>query len=149
IDSNTRSKIVFGLNGADASYLAKTTNKLEAADFQLLPKYHAYVNLMHQRQGTDWFAVSTLPPSRPLQDPSVVYLHSHERYGVSASETEATLVELTRLRLPETPDVPVGRVRTARSSAADTPARTDTVTEAPPKPGSGPEPGKRSETPTP
>lgn len=147
IDSNTRSKIVFGLNGADASYLAKTTSKLEAADFQLLPKYHAYVNLMHQGQATDWFAVSTLPPSRPLQDPSVVYLHSHERYGVSASETEATLVELTRLRLPETPDAPVGRARTARSSAADTPAQTDTVTEAPPKPGSGPEPGKRSETP--
>ena len=101
IDANTRSKIVFGLSGSDAKDMAKLSQKLEAKDFLLLPKYQAYVNLMQDSQNTGWFSIQTCPPPREISSPGDVYFVSHQRYGVPAEETEKALSRLLTPTLTE------------------------------------------------
>lgn len=59
VDANTRSKIIFGLNGHDASAVAKHADPLVAQDFMLLPKYQAYASVMQQGQNTGWVSIAT------------------------------------------------------------------------------------------
>lgn len=112
IETNTRSKIYFGLGGTDASTIAKHTPGLDAQDFLLLPKYHAYANVMQHSQGTGWMSIATSPPSPAIGDPAAIYAASHERYGVPAAETEQ---QIRALIIPTTPDYtdpddgPIGR----------------------------------------
>ncbi len=94
VEANTRNKVYFGMNGIDASATAKLIPELDQQDLMLLPKYHAYANVMQQGDATGWVTIRTLPPSRELQNPADIYAASHASYGVDAARTEQELISL-------------------------------------------------------
>lgn len=113
IETNARSKVVFGLAGSDATATAKHTDGLDAQDFLTLPKYQAYVNVVQDAQNTGWISVATKPAPPSISNPESVYAASHERYGVSAAATDQAIIDLISPPVPEEdePQVPVGRVK--------------------------------------
>lgn len=83
----------------------------------LLPKYHAYANVMQDGESTGWMSIRTQPPTQTQQHAADSYAASQERYGVPAEQTERDLVQLI---YPEKADPsseaedsgqPVGRVK--------------------------------------
>lgn len=110
VDANTRSKIIFGLNGADAAATAKHVPELDAQDFLLLPKYQAYANLMQGGQNTGWMTITTRPPTSPSSDAAEVYAASQAKYGVPSERTEQEILSLITPDIPEDSG-PVGRVK--------------------------------------
>jgi hypothetical protein len=124
IETNTRNKIIFGLGGTDATYMAKHATGLEKTDFQLLPEYHAYATVMQHGTSTGWMQIATLPPPASISDPAEVYATSHQRYGVDANYTDEAV-----LRLIQPP------TRSSRSRAGNSsPAGTDGPDAAPEAP---------------
>ena len=92
IDANARNKIIFSLSAADAAELARQAIDLEAADFQLLPRFGVYVRTMHHGRENPWCHATTLPPTPPMQDALALRAASQARYGQDAAQTEAALL---------------------------------------------------------
>ena len=92
IDANARNKIIFSLSAADAAELARQAIGLEAADFQLLPRFGVYARTMHHGRENLWCQATTLPPTPPVQDALALRAASQARYGQDAAQTEATLL---------------------------------------------------------
>lgn len=92
IDANARNKIIFSLSAADAAELARQAIGLEAADFQLLPRFGVYARTMHHRRENPWCQATTLPPTPPTQDALALRASSQARYGQDAAQTEAALL---------------------------------------------------------
>lgn len=92
IDANARNKIIFSLSAADAAELARQAIGLEAADFQLLPRFGVYARTMHHGRENPWCHATTLPPTPPTQDALALRASSQARYGQDAAQTEATLL---------------------------------------------------------
>lgn len=114
VETNTRSKIYFGLGGTDAATIAKHTKELDAQDLLLLPKYHAYANVMQHGESTGWISIATASPPVGVSDPAALYASAHERYGVPAAITEQEIRALIAPTAPDftdTDDGPVGRSR--------------------------------------
>ncbi|WP_206427463.1 type IV secretory system conjugative DNA transfer family protein [Leucobacter chromiireducens] len=114
VETNTRSKIYFGLGGTDAPTIAKHSTGLDAQDLLLLPKYHAYANVMQHGQATGWISIATAPPPAGISDPAAIYAAAHERYGVAATITEQQIRDLIAPTTPDFTDAddgPVGRSR--------------------------------------
>ena len=96
IDANARNKIIFSLSATDAAELARQAIDLEAADFQLLPRFGIYARTMHHGRENPWCHATTLPPTSPVQDALALRASSQARYGQDAAQVEAAL--LARLR---------------------------------------------------
>lgn len=114
VEANTRNKIYFGLGGSDASSISKHTPGLDAQDFLLLPKYHAYANLMQNGNASGWMSIVTTPPIAATSDAAALYAASHERFGVPAADTEQQIRELIAPRTPDftnTDAGPIGRAQ--------------------------------------
>ena len=92
IDANARNKIIFSLSAADAAELARQAIGLEAADFQLLPRFGVYARTMHHGRENPWCHATTLPPTPPVQDALALRAASQARYGQDAAQTEAALL---------------------------------------------------------
>ena len=92
IDANARNKIIFSLSAADAVELARQAIDLEAADFQLLPRFGVYARTMHHGRENPWCHAITLPPTPPVQDALALRASSQARYGQDAAQTEAALL---------------------------------------------------------
>ena len=92
IDANARNKIIFSLSAADAVELARQAIGLEAADFQLLPRFGVYARTMHHGRENPWCQATTLPPTPPTQDALALRASSQARYGQDATEVEAALL---------------------------------------------------------
>lgn len=92
IDANARNKIIFSLSAADAAELARQAIGLEAADFQLLPRFGVYARTMHHGRENPWCHATTLPPTPPTQDALALRAASQARYGQDAAQVEATLL---------------------------------------------------------
>ena len=92
IDANARNKIIFSLSAADAAELARQAIGLEAADFQLLPRFGVYARTMHHGRENPWCQATTLPPTPPTQDALALHAASQARYGQDTAQTEATLL---------------------------------------------------------
>ena len=92
IDANARNKIIFSLSAADAAELARQAIDLEAADFQLLPRFGVYARTMHHGRENPWCHAITLPPTPPVQDALALRAASQARYGQDATEVEAALL---------------------------------------------------------
>ena len=92
IDANARNKIIFSLSAADAAELARQAIGLEAADFQLLPRFGVYARTMHHGRENPWCHATTLPPTPPVQDALTLRASSQARYGQDAAQTEAALL---------------------------------------------------------
>ncbi|WP_143222867.1 type IV secretory system conjugative DNA transfer family protein [Actinomyces oris] len=92
IDANARNKIIFSLSAADAAELAHQAIGLEAADFQLLPRFGVYARTMHHGRENPWCQATTLPPTPPTQDALALRAASQARYGQDAAQIEAALL---------------------------------------------------------
>ena len=92
IDANARNKIIFSLSAADAAELARQAIGLEAADFQLLPRFGVYARTLHHGRENPWCQATTLPPTPPMQDALALRAASQARYGQDAAQTEAALL---------------------------------------------------------
>ena len=92
IDANARNKIIFSLSAADATELARQAIDLEAADFQLLPRFGVYARTLHHGRENPWCHATTLPPTPPVQDALALRASSQARYGQDAAQTEAALL---------------------------------------------------------
>ncbi|VTX88659.1 AAA-like domain protein [Actinomyces naeslundii] len=92
IDANARNKIIFSLSAADAAELARQAIDLEAADFQLLPRFGVYARTMHHGRENPWCQATTLPPTPPTQDALALRASSQARYGQDATQVEAALL---------------------------------------------------------
>lgn len=115
IEANTVNKIFFGMNGSDATTSAKHAPELDAQDFMLLPKYHAYANVLQGGEKTGWFSIVTRPAPVETADPADVYAAAHKRYGIDAKLTEQQILNLIAgdsdgEDLDES-EAPVGRVK--------------------------------------
>ena len=92
IDANARNKIIFSLSAADAAELARQAIGLEAADFQLLPRFGVYARTMHHGWENPWCHATILPPTPPVQDALALRASSQARYGQDAAQVEAALL---------------------------------------------------------
>ena len=92
IDANARNKIIFSLSAADAAELARQAIGLEAADFQLLPRFGVYARTMHHGRESPWCQATTLPPTPPTQDALALRAASQARYGQDTAQVEAALL---------------------------------------------------------
>ena len=92
IDANARNKIIFSLSAADAAELARQAIGLEAADFQLLPRFGVYARTMHHGRENPWCHATTLPPTPAVQDALALRASSQARYGQDATQVEAALL---------------------------------------------------------
>ena len=92
IDANARNKIIFSLSAADAAELARQAIGLEAADFQLLPRFGVYTRTMHHGRENPWCHATTLPPTPAVQDALALRASSQARYGQDAAQVEAALL---------------------------------------------------------
>ena len=92
IDANARNKIIFSLSAVDAAELARQAIGLEAADFQLLPRFGVYARTMHHGRENPWCQATTLPPTPAVQDALALRASSQARYGQDAAQTEAALL---------------------------------------------------------
>ena len=92
IDANARNKIIFSLSAADAAELARQGTGLEAADFQLLPRFGVYARTLHHGRENPWCQVTTLPPTPPTQDALALRAASQARYGQDTAQIEAALL---------------------------------------------------------
>ena len=92
IDANARNKIIFSLSAADAAELARQAIDLEAADFQLLPRFGVYARTMHHGRENPWCQATTLPPTPPTQDALALRAASQARYGQDTTQIEAALL---------------------------------------------------------
>ena len=92
IDANARNKIIFSLSAADAAELARQAIDLEAADFQLLPRFGVYARTMHHGRENPWCHATTLPPTPPTQDALALRAASQARYGQDAAQVENALL---------------------------------------------------------
>lgn len=96
VETNTRNKIYFTLAASDAASAARQAPGLQAADFQALPPYHAYANLMHTGRPTGWFMLATSPAPPALVKAGEIAAVSHQRFGVSAADTDRAIRALTQ-----------------------------------------------------
>lgn len=80
IDANTRNKIAFTLDSADATAVA-TGSQLAPEDFMQLPPYEVYASLLSGGRQTGWFSGRTLPPPTAISSPDAVIRESQARYG--------------------------------------------------------------------
>jgi Type IV secretion-system coupling protein DNA-binding domain/TraM recognition site of TraD and TraG len=112
--ANARSRVCFQLATDDAQTMARFSGgALEASDFQRLPRYEAYAQLVVGGEVAKFASTRTLPLSAGLSDPSTIRQRSRERYGRPVDEVEA---ELRRLIEGEPEDATtVGRRRRSSS----------------------------------
>jgi hypothetical protein len=107
IDANTRNKIVFTLETADAKAVAGGSG-LAPDDFSQLPPYGVYASLLSRGRQTGWFSGRTLPPPPAISDPEAVLRESQARYG--AAPTTANWKPSTpSTALTDVDDEPIGR----------------------------------------
>jgi DNA polymerase III delta prime subunit len=123
IDANTRNKIIFGLNANDARDMATMAkhDKLEAMDFELLPRFGVYAFLQQNGQATGWLSGSTFPAPPANASAAEVKAASQAKYGQDAETVEQELLELlghrkagnskseSRPTNSTTNDIPIGR----------------------------------------
>jgi hypothetical protein len=93
VDANAQNKIVFGLNAGDAHDMAAMAPGLEVNDFMLLPRFGIYAHLMNGGHATGWISGQTTPATPCISDPAELKAVSAERYGQSAVQVEAHVIE--------------------------------------------------------
>ena len=99
VTANARTRIAFQLSHPDAREFASlTSGQLEPADFEALPAYHAYAQILHQNTPGPWVSVTTTKMPDPVRSAGSIRRRSRERYGQPLSDVEADLLSLTERR---------------------------------------------------
>lgn len=112
IHANTRSKIFFGLNAADAKTAAAMAPELTAEDFMALPRYQVYASFQYGGRNTGWVQGKTLPPPPAIRDAADLKAKSQMAYGIPAEQVEEDYLKMfadnhTFTQNPD--DTPIGR----------------------------------------
>jgi hypothetical protein len=90
--ANARSRVCFQLAGDDAQTMARLSGgRLEVQDFQRLPRFEAYAQLVAGGEVTDFASLRTLPLAAASADADVVRDASRQRYGRPVEEVEAEI----------------------------------------------------------
>lgn len=114
--ANARSRVVFQLSNRDAKEFAtQTRGQLHAEDFESLPAFGAYTQLLAANAVGAWVSLTTDPPSQPLRNPAIVRARSSANYGQSLTDIEADLLGLMG---SVNDDEPLGRVGRRRPGGA-------------------------------
>lgn len=96
VTANARTRIAFQLSHPDAREFASlTSGQIEPADFEALPAYQAYAQILHQNTPGPWVSVTTTKMPDPVRSADIVRQRSRERYGQPLTEVEADLLSLT------------------------------------------------------
>jgi hypothetical protein len=121
VDMNARSKIVFGTEYEDARETAKLARDLTLEDVMVVPRYHAYVNLVADGHPSGWALVKTLPPSPTTTDPEQVRAVARANYGnprpsatPDSPNPEAADAPEPMIGRSSAPSEPIGRKRRQR-----------------------------------
>jgi len=120
--ANARSRIAFRLPADDAAVLGRTTDLLDANDFQSLPRYEAYASLVADSETQPYCSIATKSLATSSSDPMAIRRASRERYGVPATETDEQLRQLMNPSGPEAGGT-VGSKRRRPGNGADGGAR--------------------------
>lgn len=120
--ANARSRVVFRLSADDATTIARTTDLLDANDFQSLPRYEAYASLVADSETQPYCSIATKPLPKPSNRSSSIRSGSRDRYGVAATEIDEQLRQLMSPNPPETGGT-VGSKRRRPGSGGDGEAR--------------------------
>lgn len=91
--ANAQSRVAFRLPSEDARVIA-ADSALAPEDFQGLGAFQCYVQLVAKAAVQPWCSASTLPPGKPISDPTVIRAASRSAYGVDRAEIEADLYQL-------------------------------------------------------
>lgn len=123
VTANARSRIAFQLTGKDARELAGLTRgQLEPNDFEALPAFRAYAQLLSGNQAAGWVSLTTTPLPPPIRRPGALQAHAAGRYGQPISEVEADLLSLL-----DSPgrggDEPIGRARRRQPPTSNDPQK--------------------------
>ena len=89
-DSNARSKVVFAVGPDDAKEFARMTSSLDAEDFQALPPYELYANLVDTTAPAGWFSARTLSPTPDAGNGAAIRKVNHAVYGADADPPPET-----------------------------------------------------------
>jgi hypothetical protein len=89
VDTNTRNKIVFGLNASDAKSMAAMAPELDAVDFMSLPRYQIYTSFQSGGKSTGWVQGQTMPPPQETRLAAELKAKSMAVYGKPVEEVEA------------------------------------------------------------
>lgn len=93
--ANARSRVCFQLAGDDAQAMARLSGgQLEVQDFQRLPRFEAYAQLVAGGEVTELTSLRTLPLAPVSTDADVVRDASRQRYGRPFEEVEAEIRSL-------------------------------------------------------
>jgi hypothetical protein len=111
VDSNARSKIVFGLSAADAREMAAMAPELTPEDFMLLPRYRVYAHLLNGGKSTGWIQGRTLPPTPVIRPAHELKAMSMAKYGKPIEKVEREYLKVLGHTRPSgtPPDEPIGR----------------------------------------
>jgi hypothetical protein len=112
IDANTRNKIVFTLEQADAKTVASGSD-LAPEDVTKLPPYAIYASLLSAGRQTGWFSGRTLPPPQAIADPEAVRRESQARYGADPTpgdQGSEVIGETDPAIVTPLDDEPIGRM---------------------------------------
>ena len=85
-DANARSKIVFALGPDDARDLARMSPTLDAEDFQVLPPYEVYANLVDRQAPAGWFSARTHTPQPAAGNGEAIREASRQLYGADPGD---------------------------------------------------------------
>jgi hypothetical protein len=114
VDMNARSKIQFATEYEDARDSAKLTRDLSPEDFQSLPQFHAYANLVANGHPSGWALIKTLPPTVATIDPAVVRAASQANYAplepATSQGTSEPAIEPDGTPAPEQVPQPIERI---------------------------------------
>lgn len=111
--ANARSRVVFQLSHRDArEFATQTRGQLQAEDFESLPAFGAYTQLLAANAVEPWVSLTTEPLGQPLRDPAVVRAQSSTNYGQALNDIEADLLSLFS---GASDDEPLGRVSRRRA----------------------------------
>jgi len=117
--ANARSRVAFQLSAHDAREIAGLTrDRLAPADFEALPAFKAYAQLLADNTPGHWVSLDTQPLPPPLRDPEAVRARSRARYGQPLSDIEADLLSLVEPARAH--DEPIGRVPRSQTNGAST-----------------------------
>jgi len=92
--ANARSKVCFRLSAEDAAIMARTTDDLDAIDFQSLGRYEVYASLLADSHVTPYASGVTRELRPASSNPDAIRRHSRDLYGVDRAETDARLMAI-------------------------------------------------------
>lgn len=114
--ANARSRAVFQVSTRDArEFAGQSRGQLQPEDFESLPAFHAYAQLLSGNAVGPWVSLTTDQLGPPLRDPATVRARSSATYGQPLTEIEADLLSL----VDRPADDALGRVGRRKPTGGD------------------------------